>query len=144
MRSKLNLNVRSEMDCRFDGFGRIAECFVKMVSPDLIVCESPYFRKIPLPYGRLMQLNMVLRLFSGYGEPNAPFESVTPSQAKSNIKVQGNSGDKDLVKKALLDKIKDGTLLFADDIDIDSIDEHGFDSIAVALYGINVILGIQA
>lgn len=46
---------------RMVGMGNYLRDILCTYDPDFVFCESPYFNRIPLPYGRLMQLGFLLR-----------------------------------------------------------------------------------
>lgn len=94
-----------------------------------VISESPYMSRRPQAYAALVECiyaisNAVLRYSAEMG-----LETVTPSEAKKCVGVPGNSGDKEAIRKALQKEIDTGRLVC--NIDLNTLDEHSTDSIAV-------------
>lgn len=93
------------------------------------VCsEAPYFNpKRPIAFESLIGVLSVIRHTIHTDHYGCLFETVDPSSVKNAFGVHGGSKDKNDMTKAL----KKQNFLWAEDIDIDALDEHSVDSIAV-------------
>jgi hypothetical protein len=100
--------------------------------PHSIISESPYFNsRRPQAYGALVEaMAMIARAVHQYCS-RMPLLKVDPASNKANMKVSGKSGDKDLMKKAVLTCTD---LRNPRHIDLDALDEHSIDSLTVAYY----------
>lgn len=100
--------------------------------PHSIISESPYFNsRRPQAYGALVEaMSMIRRAVHRYCS-RMPLLIVDPASNKANLKVSGKSGDKDLMKKAV---INCPDLLNPRHVKLDDLDEHSIDSLAVAYY----------
>lgn len=100
--------------------------------PHSIISESPYFNsRRPQAYGALVEaMSMIRRAVHRYC-PRMPLLVVDPASNKANLKVSGKSGDKDLMKKAV---INCPNLLNPRFVNLNTLDEHSIDSLAVAYY----------
>lgn len=107
------------------------------LQPDLIICEVPYLdRRFPLAYMLLsvcvQAIQQAVRDYSIF----IPFEGIDPATAKNGVGVKGNSNDKNLMREAILSNSHIRSTL-----DLQHMDEHTMDSIAI---GYNGFLGILA
>lgn len=100
--------------------------------PHSIISESPYFNsRRPQAYGALVEaMAMINRAVHRYCS-RMPLLTVDPASNKANLKVSGKSGDKDLMKKAVLNR---ADILNPRHIKLEALDEHSIDSLAVAYY----------
>jgi Holliday junction resolvasome RuvABC endonuclease subunit len=100
--------------------------------PHSIISESPYFNsRRPQAYGALVEaMSMIARAVYRHCS-RMPLLTVDPASNKANLKVSGKSGDKDLMKNAILGRTD---LLNPRHVPLDQLDEHSIDSMAVALY----------
>ena len=94
-----------------------------------VISESPYMSRRPQAYAALVEClyaiqNAVIRYSAEMG-----LETVTPSEAKKCVGVPGNSGDKEAILRALKTEVAERRLVC--EIDLDTLDEHSTDAIAV-------------
>lgn len=105
------------------------------LQPDLVICESPYMdRRFPLSYMLLslcvQAVHQAVKDYSIFIQ----FETIDPASAKMGVGAKGNSGDKDKMRAAVL-----GTKHITSHFDLNTLDEHAMDSIAI---GYNGFLGV--
>lgn len=92
-----------------------------------VVSESPYMGKFVQTLIVLIETIASIRRGILAIDATIPFMTVDPATVKRNVGVSGKSGDKTLILPALakLDR------LCLDNIDVNNLDEHSIDSIAV-------------
>lgn len=102
--------------------------------PHAIICESPFYNpRRPGAYAALIEaVGMVQRAVYGYA-PQMALLTIDPASAKALLGVSGKSGDKDLVKQAI---VKRTDIHNPHGIDLTALDEHSIDSLAIAYYRI--------
>lgn len=101
------------------------------LQPDLVICESPYMdKRFPLSYMLLslccLAIEKAVRDYSIF----IPFELVDPATAKMGVGAKGNSGNKELMREAVLNN-----KLITGSMDLNQLDEHSIDAIAIAACG---------
>lgn len=100
--------------------------------PHAIISESPYFNaRRPQAYGALVEaMGMLKRAVFAYN-PTIPLFKVDPASNKANLRVSGKSGDKELMKSAVVNlaEIRNPTKIV-----LQLLDEHSIDSLSVAYY----------
>jgi len=106
--------------------------FLHDFQPHAIISESPYFNsRQPSAYGALVEaMSMLKRVVYMYCS-SIRLETVDPASNKANLKVSGKSGDKDLMKRAVLGLV---ALSNPHAIDLAQLDEHSIDALTVAWY----------
>lgn len=101
------------------------------LNPCLIICESPFFNRLrPSAYQALVQVITIFQQSALDYNPNVPFCFIEPLLVKKKIGAGFTSGKesvKDMVSKNdyLMEKLV---------VDLDGLDEHAIDAIAIA-YG---------
>lgn len=105
-----------------DSMLRILEAW----KPDHVVSEGPYMGSFVTTFASLttcvVAIRFALREYSTYMDVTV----IDPATVKKSLMVSGKSGDKELIRKAIK-----GRALHFIDVDIDKIDEHSVDAIAV-------------
>lgn len=123
------------------GYGLHLESLIKPNDPVCVVCEAPYAQFIAT-YKALVEQNTVFRCVVWNWDRRTPFQLLEASKVKANMGVNGNSGDKLLMKEALALR-KDVT--YASELNIETFDEHTVDAICVGLLAADHILeGVAA
>ena len=92
--------------------------------PNLIACEQCYYSGIANPFATLTSLICALRLEAFSVDESLCFSMIEPSIVKYSVGVKGNTGDKDLMRTAVGN-------LDIENLNIDILDEHAVDSIAI-------------
>ena len=100
--------------------------------PDYIVCEGNYLGKFASAYGALTEIVLIIRIAAMDYRSDMPVEIIQPSVIKKCIGVSGNTGDKELIKEAIVDL----GVLFHQPQDIDKLDKHAIDAIAIGYCGL--------
>lgn len=129
------IELYGDRETRNLGYGIFLKKLIDIYNPVLVACEAPYAKFITT-YRALVEQNTVFRVTVWNWSRVTPFKLIEASKAKKNMKVNGGSGDKTLMKTALLKR----DLLYSDNVDIDSLDEHSIDAICVGLYAADSIL----
>lgn len=116
-----------------DRFARInQQCakfrsYLKEYDPLIVVCESPFYNPgRPNAFGALLEVVLKIRETLYRWDRWMTLNQIDPATAKKGIGVPGNSGDKGLVKKKLLE-LKD-----FQDIGLEDFDEHSADALLIA------------
>lgn len=105
------------------------------LQPDLVICEAPYMdRRFPLSYMLLSLCSQAVEQAVKDYSIFIPFEYIDPATVKKGVGVKGNTGDKNLMNKAVL-----SNPYIKGSFDLTTLDEHAIDSIAM---GYNGFLGI--
>lgn len=97
--------------------------------PVAVCCEGPYFRRRPLPFAVLVECVTTIRAALFEYDPDLVLTIVDPATVKKTLGVKGNSGDKDLIKKALPKQVD---LKIIPNLKLMS--EHACDSVGVGYY----------
>lgn len=100
--------------------------------PHEVVCETPYMGRFPAAYAALIEcVNMIRSALMQYDD-HMPLLTVDPPNVKKAFGVSGKSGDKGLMREALIGKVERHELFNTINVPISMLDEHAIDSIAVA------------
>lgn len=97
---------------------------------DDVVSESPYMGRHAAAFKALTQCLQATRYALLRYDYTLHLHLIDPATVKQNVGVSGKSGDKNLVKQAVLRL----PLVVVETVDLMSLDEHSIDSIAVG-YG---------
>lgn len=135
-RRKAMVETFSEKDAKLHGYADYLRTLLIRWSPDFVCSESPYLGRFAAAYGALKEQLMVFRLVCWQYDRRMEFLMIEPSPVKKHMKVNGKSGDKDLMTKALAAR-KD--LEYGTVVNPEVLDEHEIDSICVGLYFIDRI-----
>lgn len=106
--------------------------------PSAVVIELPYMGKRPQAYGVLREVVLTLRQACLEWAPNRPPFLYEPSVIKKAMGVPGNSGDKNLMTKALQNH---PSIQLASNVVLSSLDEHAIDAILIGRTHVHI--GIQ-
>lgn len=98
--------------------------------PNEVACEAAYAGKFIKAYEALTEHLTCLRIGVYNWKRLCPFRLIGASVVKKAMKVSGNSGDKELMRKALME---DKHVDINKDIDVRSLDEHSVDSCCVGI-----------
>lgn len=97
--------------------------------PHEVVSEAPYMGRFPAAYAALVEcLNAIRAALMRY-DAHMPLYTVDPATVKHTVGVSGKSGDKELMHKAITNLT---TISNPGHINLQMLDEHSIDSIAVA------------
>lgn len=103
--------------------------FLMENTPHRVVSESPYMGRFPAAFGALVEcLTAIRRALMTY-DLNLPLNLIDPASVKQAIGVNGKSGDKSLMAKAVASL--DGYIDFDEGVVLSDLDEHAIDAIAV-------------
>lgn len=123
---------------RLDVIKHYVEQCCRRWSPTVIVVELPYMGRMPQAFGALREVVHVIRQGCINWLPHCVMFFYEPSVVKKAVDVPGTSGDKGLMKKALL---AHPCISISSSVDVESMDEHAIDA---ALIGYaHVHLGIK-
>lgn len=97
--------------------------------PRHLSCESPFYNRLrPSAYGPLVESVMAVKLAAYEHSAGMRFDTLEPSVIKKAIGAGGGAG-KEPVKQAVL---KNEALQAGAEVELESLDEHAIDAIAVA------------
>ena len=99
--------------------------------PHSVICESPFLGRFPQAFEALVECKIMIRNALLSHDPSMPLETVDPPTAKLAVGAPGRGGDKEVVKKAILNL---DNLVLPNVNFIESLDEHSIDAIAVGYY----------
>jgi Holliday junction resolvasome RuvABC endonuclease subunit len=101
---------------------------LSLFNPQLVISESPYFNPTrPQAFSALVEVLSMFRSAVYRFNPSIVFETIDPSSIKNSLSVKGNSGDKLLMKQALINT----GLIYYNNLDVNGFDEHTVDAVAV-------------
>lgn len=89
-----------------------------------IVSESPYMGRFPQAFAALTECLTMIKNAAYHHNPNVPLHLIDPATIKNHVGVKGNSGDKNKMTDAV-------ARLTGTSYNLQHLDEHGIDSIAV-------------
>lgn len=99
--------------------------------PIHVTSEGPYLGQHAQPYAALVEcVSSIRRGLMDY-QHNMPLQIIDPATVKTYVKVSGKSGDKSLMTKGIQLQER----LDISKINIDTLDEHSIDAIAIAYAG---------
>lgn len=99
--------------------------------PDVVIMESPFAGQMIQAFKVLVEVMMIIEeSVSNYGSAIALLK-IDPPTVKKVHKVPGNSGDKTLMRAAVM---AIGQLTLAEGMSFDNMSEHEIDAIAVGNY----------
>lgn len=131
--AKLNfahvINFNGERAAKLQAIEFLFERYFDAWNPDVVICESPYLnvRQVSA-FSSLTECFTKIRSAAYRYASSLPFILIDPATIKNGVGVKGNSGDKELVKAAVLSR---PNLINTAAIDLTLLDEHAIDSIAV-------------
>lgn len=98
--------------------------------PNIVISEAPFYNPhCPEAYAALVEvINMTKHTVFNFN-PSVYFETIDPSTIKKSMGVSGRSGDKDLMRMALLNK----NIIYNNGINPAILSEHAIDSICVCI-----------
>lgn len=117
--------------------GRLLLAYMELFHVDHVIYESAYSSVSITAYTSLLMYGKLIDKVAMQYDPFISVESVAPSAVKRCIGVKGNSGDKTLVRQAVLSH---PDIAFDHAVDIDGLSEHAFDSIAMGYYAISTLI----
>lgn len=122
-------NVHGERMARLAAHEDNLVGYFKTWHPHSIISESPYMGKFPQAFAALTECMTAIRRAVWRYDQDLSLLEVDPPTAKKAVGAPGRGGDKDAVKKALLQLT---TLCNPNGVPLPQLDEHSIDAIAVA------------
>lgn len=104
--------------------GQVIFKFAEHWNVNRIISESPYMGKFAQAFSALTECLSSIRNAAYENSHEYPLETIDPATIKNHVGVKGNSGDKEKMREAV-------RALVGRYIDVDTLDEHAIDSIAV-------------
>lgn len=106
--------------------------YMVFMQPHSVIAESPFLRKFPQAFAALTECMSHIRRAVIRYDPFMPLLQIDPPTVKLAMGVGKKGSTKDDVKRGLIAEIIAGRILNPNNIDIELLDEHSVDSIAVA------------
>ncbi len=104
-------------------------------NPVLVSCESAFMKlKFVSAFQSLVEGIVMAREAVWDFKNTLPLFLVDPPTAKKAVGAPGKGGDKEAVRKAVKKLITEKTLYVDSELDIDELDEHSIDSIAIGYW----------
>lgn len=107
--------------------------------PNYVVCESGYMGKFVTTFASLTKCLTIVRLAVYKYDSEMILHTLDPATVKVKMAVSGQSGDKDLMRNAL---IRNKNIIFSDDVDVLKLDEHSVDAICIGFAFVNKFKGV--
>jgi len=99
--------------------------------PHAVAIETPFLGRFPAAYGALKECVCTVTQALIYHDFALKLNEIDPKSVKNALGVSGSSKDKDDMQRALIDH--DG-IAWADGLDVETLDEHSVDAVAVAYW----------
>jgi Holliday junction resolvasome RuvABC endonuclease subunit len=97
---------------------------------DAVVSESPYLGRFPQAFAALTEFMCALRSAMLAYNPFMPITTIDPATIKTNVGVSGKSGDKLLMRNAVIALCESKAIALDPSINVYDLDEHSIDSLA--------------
>ena len=111
-------------------------CILANVRPHAVIAESPYMGRFAQSFGALTECVLNLRQIVYTYDCFMPLEQIDPTRVKKKVGVhKGKMSDKEDVRRALRER---SDLIW--DVDLEALDEHSVDAVAIALYYLLILL----
>lgn len=124
--TEMNGNRLGRMRCLIN----VVDEELNSFEPHVIIAESPFLGRFPQAFAALVELLTLLRLSVNRYNSQLPLYTIDPKTVKKAVGVDlGKKNDKDDVTQAL--RIHPD---LAWNVDIETLDEHSIDAVAVGLY----------
>lgn len=116
------------------GYAQILKRLLDKYDPNAVFCEAAFAHRIQTFKVITEQSALFTSICYNYSR-EVPFNTFSPSEVKANMGVDGRSGDKTLMTAALKLRKFHGNV-----VDLDVLDEHSIDAIAVGLKHIDEVI----
>lgn len=124
--------VRNDKTARLKGIKDRFREILELWNPDIVISEAPYLGGMVTAYTGLVECLWVLQESLYEYNPSLLFNRIDPASVKKAMGVSGKSGDKSLVKEAIIKRKH--WLELPEGITLEGLDEHQADALAVALH----------
>jgi len=129
-------NQHSERFLRIQAQKKNLLRLLKFYNPSVVCCETPFFNMLrPSAFAPLVEILFSIRETCFYYNPTIPFIGVEPKLVKRTFGAGANA-DKNAMKNRIIE-IKDE---FYMEQDMDKLDEHSIDALAIVFTYINIHL----
>lgn len=118
--------IYGSMQARLFAHQRNLIRLIQLWDVDVVVSESAYFKRFPLPFAVLIQV--VDNIINAARITKRPYYGIDPSTIKKSVGAHASKHNKDEVKEKLLTI---PNMIFQQRIPFEFLDEHSSDSIAV-------------
>ncbi len=131
------VQMHGERFARNTIIGRIVTELMLTYNPRVVACEAAYLSHYPEAFKALVETITTLKNTIFNYDESIHFHLLEASVVKANLNVKGDSGDKSLMLNALLAK----TLINCS-VDLNTLDEHSIDAIAIGICQCNILNSI--
>ena len=130
----LDPDFHSERVCKLKSLSLEVYSILEQTRPWAVGCEAPFFNRLmPSAYGSLTEVVSNIQNTCLHYNPYTRFELVSPQLVKKSVGVAGKKG-KEIMRAAVgSDTALSSKLL----VDLNTLDEHAIDALAVARCMIN-------
>ena len=122
-------------------YGEIVNSIFHDYNVHAVAIEQPFLGRFPTAYASLLECCMQVRHELFKYNPTILLDCIDPPTIKINVGTAGGSNDKNDMTESIKDRIAHGDIINDYGVDIDSLDEHAIDSIAIGYTHIRSILG---
>jgi len=134
------LDTHSALDARLLLLGKALTPYVETYFPNVVIVEDCYFRRNPLPFKVLTMCQSMVKNIVYMYNPLCKVVTITPSDVKQGVGVNGGSNVKDDMTVALAELIANGRIIT--DVTLEVLDDHAIDSACIGYgYIVNVLGG---
>lgn len=124
----------TERECKLGNLFIEVQSIMEVSRPWAVGCEAPFFNRLmPSAYGSLTEVVTIIQSACMGFNPYTRFELLSPQSVKKSVGVAGKKG-KDVMRDAVLADTPMSSKLL---VDINTLDEHAIDALAVARCMIN-------
>lgn len=132
-----NYDDGGKVQSRMAGMGEGYRQLLKTYEPTVSICEDNFLGASPDTFKKLIEVVCILRQVTKEHGDGLYMSIVTPNAAKEIVKANFRGTKKEDVQKGILEY----TRLDYNGYDINTLDEHSTDSIAIGLYLAEMIAG---
>ncbi len=113
--------------------GRYLTRILERYQPNIVACEDAYMGRFPTAFRSLSEGIICIQNAVADWDPFTTMWLVDPPSAKIAVGAPGRGGGKDAVRDAVMRHRG-----FIKEVEVDQLDEHSIDSIAIAYWGLQV------
>lgn len=122
---------------RIYSHGEAISHLITAFNPHLMASEAPFLGKAPQAFAALVECVMGVKAVIARDHPHYRLDMVDPPSAKAAVGAPPHTKDKEMVRKAVIAL----GLVYDPSVDINTIEEHAVDAIAVAYWRLQRALG---
>lgn len=125
--------VHGEMAAKLEAISDYMAEYFRLCLPHRVICESSYMGSYATAYAAGVCVAEAIRTALVRYNALHPLNFYDPASIKKAMGVKGNSGDKELMRMALLSLVNKNPFSVTTMVDLASLDEHSIDAVCINL-----------